>query len=249
MRLPPGIDVVDVFETDEGVQVFLADQIFLFPDILLELAIEKLLQLFGIEGGQLLGGDRGHVEEIGAELAEQVLDGGERPVLAQAVLLDESVDDFAGRFQDALVEGAVAQDVVPFAVDVVPLLVQHVVVLEQVLAHLVIALLDPPLRALDGAVDDGVVERLAALEAEALHDVLEVVAAEEPHELVVEGDVEARRAGIALPARAPAELVVDAPRLVALRAEHEQSARRLHLVIIRAPFLVLLREHFLEAFG
>src|SRR5690606_41353 len=47
---------------------------------------------------------------------------------------------------------------------------------------------------------------------------------EEAHEVVLEGQVEAAGARIALAAGAAAELVVDAAALVPLRAEHVQTA-------------------------
>src|SRR5262249_7831412 len=65
---------------------------------------------------------------------------------------------------------------------------------------------------------------LVVRQLEALHDVVEPVAREQPDEVVLAGEVEAGLAGIALAARAAAELVVDAARLVALGAEHVQPA-------------------------
>ena len=47
--------------------------------------------------------------------------------------------------------------------------------------------------------------------------------------------------GIALPAGAAAQLVVDAPALVAFRADHEQPARLLHLLMRRGDLLADLR--------
>ena len=52
------------------------------------------------------------------------------------------------------------------------------------------------------------------------------VGAEDPHQVVFERQEEARRARIALPARAAAQLVVDAPALVPLGADDEQARRR-----------------------
>src|SRR5262249_39804852 len=63
---------------------------------------------------------------------------------------------------------------------------------------------------------------------EAGHDVLDPVAREEPHEVVLPQEVEARLACVTLAAGAPAELVVDPARLVALGAEHVQAAELEH---------------------
>ncbi len=56
------------------------------------------------------------------------------------------------------------------------------------------------------------------------------VRAEDAQQIVVEAQVEAAEAGIALAARAAAQLVVDAAALVALGAEHEQPAGGEHLL-------------------
>ena len=66
---------------------------------------------------------------------------------------------------------------------------------------------------------------------EALHDVVDPVAREQAHEVVLAGEVEARLARVALAAGAAAELVVDAARLVALGAEHVEAAELAHLVV------------------
>jgi hypothetical protein len=55
---------------------------------------------------------------------------------------------------------------------------------------------------------------------------------EEAHQLVLEGQVEAALARVALAAGAAAELVVDAAALVALGAEHVQAAELADLVAL-----------------
>ncbi len=61
-----------------------------------------------------------------------------------------------------------------------------------------------------------------------LHDPADPVAGEQAHEIVGAGEVEARLAGVALAARTAAQLVVDAPRLVALGAEDVETAELEH---------------------
>ena len=51
---------------------------------------------------------------------------------------------------------------------------------------------------------------LVVRDLEAVHDVVDPVAGEQAHEVVLAGEIEARLARIALPSRAAAELVVDA---------------------------------------
>ena len=75
-------------------------------------------------------------------------------------------------------------------------------------------------------------ERHVALEAHALHEPGHAVRREALHERVLERQVEARRAGVALAAGAAAQLVVDAARLVALGADDVQAARLNDLVVV-----------------
>src|SRR5512134_2029518 len=133
--------------------------------------------------------------------------------------------------QALILEDAVAQ-----LVDVLALVVGDGVVLEELLADVEVVRLDLPLRALDRAGDQGVLDRLALGHLEPFHDRLDALAGEDPQQLVVEPEVEARGAGIALPAGAAAQLVVDAPRLVALGADDVQAAGVDHLLVEHAPF-------------
>ena len=124
--------------------------------------------------------------------------------------VDEVVDDLVGRVDDVLLPLAAVEDGAPQRVDRLALLVHHVVVLEEVLAGLEVAPLDLLLRALDRLRHHPVLDGNALLHAEALHPGHQALAAEDAHQVVLEREVEARRAGIALAAGAAAELVVDA---------------------------------------
>ena len=118
------------------------------------------------------------------------------------------------------------EDLATQRVDALALLVHHVVVLEQVLATLEVLRLDLLLGALDGLGDHAVLDRHAFFHAEPLHQARDAVGAEDAHQVVFERQVEARGAGVALTAGAAAQLVVDAPRLVALGADDVQAAQR-----------------------
>ena len=66
---------------------------------------------------------------------------------------------------------------------------------------------------------------LAFLEAEAFHDFRHAIGrAEVAHQIVLEADVKARAARIALTRATSAQLPVDSPRFVPLRADYEQTA-------------------------
>ena len=122
-----------------------------------------------------------------------------------------------------------ATDLVPHPLDALleddlALVVHHVVELEQVLADVEVARLDLLLRLLQRLVDPGMDDRLVLLEAEPLQHRVELVRPEDAHQIVFEREEELGMAGIALAAGAAAQLVVDAPALVPLGAEHEQPA-------------------------
>src|SRR5260370_2119225 len=68
-------------------------------------------------------------------------------------------------------------------------------------------------------------DRLVLLEAESLQHGIELIRPEDAHEIVFEREEEFGMPGISLPAGTPAQLVVDAPALVPLGAEHEQPTR------------------------
>src|ERR1035438_1475022 len=54
----------------------------------------------------------------------------------------------------------------------------------------------------------------------------DALAAEDAHQIVLQREIKARSAGVALPAGAAAELIIDAPGFVGLGAEHVQSDRK-----------------------
>ena len=128
------------------------------------------------------------------------------------------------------------------------LLVHHVVVLEQVLADAEVLRLDLALRALDRARHHAVLDRDALLHAQPQHQAADALGAEDAHQVVLQREVEARRAGVALAAGAAAQLVVDAARLVALGAEDVQAAERHHaLALVRVEQRLDLRNSGLAA--
>ena len=108
--------------------------------------------------------------------------------------------------------------------DDLALVVHDVVEFEQVLADVEVARLDLLLRLLQRLVDPRMDDRLVLLQAEALKHGVEPVRPEDAHQVVFERQEEFRATGIALAARAAAQLVVDAPRLVALGADDVEAA-------------------------
>ena len=148
-----------------------------------------------------------------------VLDRFRRHVAAHDV-----VDLAAHHVLDRLADVARLEQLVALLVDDLALVVRDVVVLEQLLADVEVPRLDAVLGLRDRAVDDRMLDRLAFRHLEPLHDAAEALAAEDAQQRILERQVEARAAGIALAAGAATQLVVDAPRLVALGADDVQPA-------------------------
>ena len=141
---------------------------------------------------------------------------------------DRVLDDLLDPELHLLGEVLALEHLPPLLVDPAAVAVEDVVVLEDVLAHDEVLLLDLLLRALDLPGEDLRLHGLVVGDLEALHDPLDPVAREQAHEVVLAGEVEARLAGVALAAGAAAELVVDAARLVPLGAEHVEAAELEH---------------------
>ena len=127
-----------------------------------------------------------------------------------------------------LLEVVAVDDLQPALVDDLALLIHHLVVLERVLAHFGVAGLDRVLRPLNRLghrlrLDRHVIGQCPA------HHPAHGAGGEQTQQLVVEAQVEAALARVALAARAAAELVVDPPALVALAAQHVEPAQLAHL--------------------
>ena len=154
--------------------------------------------------------------------------------LAGRVGLDEARDDLLELLVGDVGHVAALEDLAPVLVDHPALLVHDVVVLEHALADQEVLLLDLLLRVLDRLREHLRLERvlLALLvdRAEPVEDLVDPLAGEEPDQVVLGGEEEARLARVALAAGAAAKLVVDPPRLVALGAADEEAAELADLV-------------------
>ena len=109
--------------------------------------------------------------------------------------------------------------------DGLALVVDDVVVLQEVLADLEVALFNAPLTGFERLVHPRVNNGFPFLNAEPTHDCVEPVGGEDAQKIVFQADIEFRLAGIALAAGTAAQLIVDAPAFMALGAEHIEPAR------------------------
>ena len=118
------------------------------------------------------------------------------------------------------------QHLLTLVVDDLPLLVHDVVVFQDGLTGLEVPGLHGGLGVFDGLGEHLVLDGGVLVQIEALHHGLNPLAAEQAHQVVLQGDIEPGLAGVALTAGTAAELVVDPAGLVALRADDEQAAGR-----------------------
>ncbi len=125
---------------------------------------------------------------------------------------------------DRLVDIFVAHQLEPLLEDHLALVVRDIVVFQHVLADVEVARLDLLLRLFQRLVDPRMNDRLVLLEAEPRQHCVELVGAEDAHQIVFERQEELGVARVALTARPAAQLVVDAAAFVALGAEHVQAA-------------------------
>jgi hypothetical protein len=152
--------------------------------------------------------------------------------------VDERVDDFVANTGDRVGDIVRAHQLGALLVDDLALIVGDVVVFEQVLAGVEVVRLDLALRALDLLREHAALDDLAFLHAGRLQPALGALrVAEDAHQVVFEREIEAARARVALTAGTAAQLVVDAPRLVALGADDVQAAGLDHFVVALLPFL------------
>ena len=120
--------------------------------------------------------------------------------------------------------------------------VGDIIVIYEMLADVEVVGFRLDLRGLDGLADRLALD-MPFLFHSPVHEALYGVAAESPHQVVIERDIEASLSRVALPARAAAKLVVYAPRLMALSAQNEQAAKRDNLVVIFLPLFFGDAEH------
>ena len=140
------------------------------------------------------------------------------------MLGDQILDDLVAHVGDGLGDIRRFHQFDALLEDDLALVVEHVVILQEVLADVEVAGFDLLLGAFQGLVDPGMDDRLAFLQAELLQHAVHAVGAEDAHQVVLKRQVELRAAGVALAAGTAAQLVVDAAAFVALGGDDVEAA-------------------------
>ena len=197
------LDVVAGAElVEDGLAEFVAIELG-GVDLVFEVRAEDVVEL----GEERLELPLVGVDLLGCVLIEDVGEDGGEVVVGDELLLIDSLHELAAE-----------------TVDGFALLVHDVVVFEDVFAGFEVLSFDCLLRGFDAAGDHAGFDGDALFHAEALEERGDPLAGEDAHEIVFEGEEEARRAGVALTAGAATKLVVDAAGFVALGAEDVEAA-------------------------
>ena len=155
------------------------------------------------------------------------------------LLLDRLID----HLEDLVADVLAVQHLVALLVDDLTLAAEHVVVLQHVLADAEVAAFDLALCALDGVGEHLCLDRRVLVHVQTIHHHGDAFAAEQAHQIVLERDIEAAHARIALTAGTAAQLVVDPAGFMALCADDIQAARRADLLgLLVGDSLVFLVE-------
>ncbi len=132
------------------------------------------------------------------------------------------------------------EDLVPLAIDNLPLVVHHLVVLQHVFPNAEVPALHLALGVLNRAADHARLNGHIVLNAQLIHHGREPLAAEQAHQIVLQGDVEPALARVPLAAGAAPQLVVNPPGLVALSADNIQAPQLLDLLGLGGNLLLIL---------
>ncbi|MNJ12528.1 hypothetical protein D3C77_67210 [compost metagenome] len=155
--------------------------------------------------------------------------------LRRDVLGNGGVEHFLAEFGDGVANVVGCQQAVTHVVDDFTLLVGDVVELQQLFTNVEVATFDLALGFLDGVGDHAVLDGLAGLHAQGLHEVLHPVRGEDAHQAVFQRQVETAGARVALTAGTTAQLVVDTTRFVTLGGDHVQATGLDHLLVTLLP--------------
>ena len=162
------------------------------------------------------------------------------------VLLHAGGDVFLHHLADAVGDRFAIQHAAALGVDDLPLAVHDIIVLEDILTHLEVHPLDAGLRRLNGIGEELGLDGHIFIDAHAVHQCLQALAAEQTHEVILQRDDELGGTGVALTAGTAAQLVIDAAAFVPLGAQDIQAADGTDLFGFGGDFGLVLLQQLLE---
>src|SRR5579871_119083 len=130
------------------------------------------------------------------------------------------------------------QDFASVGIDDFALLGDHIIIIDDVFTNVEVKTLNLSLRLFNEFARQRAFDGHAVIHADAVHQSGNTVRAEAAHQFVLQREIEARRAGVALAARAATKLVVDAARFVAFGADDVQPAHAHFALVLFGPALI-----------
>ena len=144
--------------------------------------------------------------------------------IALKIKLDRRLDGLIHHLADGIFNVLAVQHTVTLGIDEVTLLVHNIVIVKHVLTDGKIASLDALLCAFDGLGEYTRLNRHVFVYLEHIHHIVDALAAEQSHKVILKRNVESAGTGVALTSRTATELIVDTSRLVTLGTDDEQTA-------------------------
>ncbi len=129
---------------------------------------------------------------------------------------------------DIFAQVGLGENAVALGVDALTLFIEHIVILQQVLAHIKVCPFHPCLRGFDHLAHQPAFNGQGFVKFQAAHDHFHLRTAKQAHQVVLKRQVEAGRAGVTLAGGTAAQLVVDAPCFMALGTDNVQSTQFAH---------------------
>ena len=158
-------------------------------------------------------------------------------VAVAAVGRNRFLDELVRHLDDGFVHVAALEHLLALLVDFLALLIHHVVILKHVLTDFVVARFNTLLGVLNLPGEHLRFDRLVLSQTHFLDQAADALTAEQAHQIILHGEEELGGAGVALTARAAAQLVVNTAGLVALRADDVQASDGNHAVMLRVRLL------------
>ena len=156
-----------------------------------------------------------------------------------AVEINSRVDAAVNHSHNNGLQFLAVKHLIALLVDKLSLAVHNIVVLENALSDGEVSALYLLLRALDGVGYHLCLNRHILGSFERVHYRGYSFAAEKSHKVILKGEEETACAGVALSARASAELIVYSSGFMALRADYEKTARLANSLSLRLNLLVI----------
>ena len=134
------------------------------------------------------------------------------------MLGNQFVNNLLSEALDGLTDVARIHQLSALLIDDLAFIIGNVIVFQQVFTNIKVVPFDFALGIFDGAIDHLVLNGLTAAIVELVHHVANGLGYEDPHQIVVQRQIETAGSRVTLASGSASELIIDTPRLVAFSA-------------------------------